>query len=147
MIKRCEYISCCKLRGPSHDHERRANGERLRERTSFQGCTGVLTVAVRLMVALRREVKNFRLFWCTDWKRAVLPSLIIIRGEAPDSARIPIWVPAVVVLSHLTKIVLMRFLCCPGLTSSSTDCVVHISRIAGTQWIALLTLWIALRAV
>ena len=47
---------------------------------------------------------------------------------------------AVVVLSHLNIAVLMGLSCRPHLASSSTGCAAHISRIASTQWIALLTL-------
>ena len=67
IIKYCEYFGTHKLSDPSLHHKCRAIGERLRERTSFQGYTGVLTIAVWLVVALGREVKDFKLY------RAVAP--------------------------------------------------------------------------
>ena len=39
----------------------------------------------------------------------------------------------------------MRLWCCPDLTRYSTNCDVHLSWIAGTQWIAFLTFIIILR--
>ena len=74
----------------------------------------------------------------------MIPFLIWISGVAPDSTRIAIRIPAVVVLSQLSIVVLMGFLCCPDLTSPSTSCDIHSSRIAYTQWIAFLTFMIAL---
>ena len=62
-----------------------------------------------------------------------------------DTSKITIRIPAVVVLSHMSIFMLMRLLCCPDLTSPSTNCDIHPSWIAGTQWIAFLTFIIILR--
>ena len=68
-----------------------------------------------------------------------------ISGEAPHSIGIPIRIPAIVVLSHISIIVPMRLWCCPDLTSSSTKCDIHPSWIAGTPRIDFLTFIIILR--
>ena len=79
--------------------------------------------------------------WMTMWNRAVFPSLIWVSGVTPDSCRSnTTWIPAVVVLPQFySSIMLMRFLCCPNLTSSPTSSDIHLSRIGVTQWIAFLT--------
>ena len=87
------------MSNPFLDPERRANGERFRERTSIQGCTGVFIIVVRLSIIVGREVEDFYCLF-TDWDRAVLPFLTWASGVAPHSINIPIGIPAVVVLSQ-----------------------------------------------
>ena len=52
IIKQREYC-WCRPGGPSTDHECWANGERLREKTNVQGCTGV-----HVMNIVSREIKD-----------------------------------------------------------------------------------------
>ena len=55
-------------------------------------------MAIHLLTALRGTNRN----------RAVFPSLLWVGGDAPDSLRIIIWIPAVVVLSNISKVMLIR---------------------------------------
>ena len=78
----------------------------------------------------------------THWNRAVLPRNVWVVCDAPDPTRISIGIPAVIMTFHVPIIVIHV----PDLTSSSTCRDIDISQIAGTRWIAFLTLLIVLRS-
>ena len=67
----------------------------------LQGGAGELPVLVRLVVDVRRELDHP----CdrhASWNRAMLPSFVRVSREAPDSFGVPVRVPALVVISHIS---------------------------------------------
>ena len=64
--------------------------------------------------------------------------MVWVSGIAPETLRIPIRIPAVVVISHANRGVII-VVHVPDLTSYSTCSDIYPSQIAGTKWVAFLT--------